>query len=101
CLIVPISNQEVFQPLIRDISSKLRAAGVYARVDDSGASIGKRYARNDELGTPYGCTERDTTDQLIGKVDEVVEVVKDLVFGQLDWEGACKKLPKYTGVQDV
>ncbi|KAG8948559.1 Glycine--tRNA ligase 1, mitochondrial [Tulasnella sp. 408] len=115
CLIVPISNQEVFQPIINDVSSKLRAAGVYARVDDSGASIGKRYARNDELGTPYGCTidfasvqnntmtlrERDTTDQLIGKVDEVVEVVKDLVFGQLDWEGACKKLPKYTGVQDV
>ena len=38
------------------LASKLRAAGVYARVDDSGASIGKRYARNDELGSPYGCT---------------------------------------------
>ena len=27
-----------------------------SRVDDSGASIGKKYARNDELGTPFGCT---------------------------------------------
>jgi glycyl-tRNA synthetase len=25
-------------------------------VDDSSASIGKKYARNDELGTPFGCT---------------------------------------------
>lgn len=25
-------------------------------MDDSGASIGKRYARNDELGTPFGVT---------------------------------------------
>jgi glycyl-tRNA synthetase len=36
--------------------SKLRKGGVFSRVDDSSASIGKRYARNDELGTPYGIT---------------------------------------------
>ena len=35
---------------------KLRKAGVFSRVDDSNTSIGKRYARNDELGTPYGVT---------------------------------------------
>lgn len=34
----------------------MRRLGVASRVDDSGASIGKKYARNDELGTPYGCT---------------------------------------------
>ncbi|KAG8908276.1 Glycine--tRNA ligase 1, mitochondrial [Tulasnella sp. 403] len=115
CLIVPLSSNEVFAPLIRDVSAKFRKAGVAARVDDSSASIGKRYARNDELGTPYGVTidfasvqngtmtlrERDTTDQLIGNVDEVVEIVKELVFGQLDWPGACQRLPVYTGVQDV
>jgi len=37
-------------------ASKLRKAGVFSRVDDSNTSIGKRYARNDELGTPYGIT---------------------------------------------
>jgi glycyl-tRNA synthetase len=26
------------------------------RVDDSGQSVGKRYARTDEIGIPYGCT---------------------------------------------
>jgi len=34
----------------------LRRAGIFSRVDDSNTSIGKRYARNDELGTPYGVT---------------------------------------------
>jgi hypothetical protein len=29
---------------------------VFSRVDDSNTSIGKRYARNDELGTPFGVT---------------------------------------------
>ena len=38
------------------LASKLRKAGVFSRVDDSTASIGKRYSRNDELGTPYGVT---------------------------------------------
>ena len=37
-------------------ATKLRKAGVFSRVDDSNTSIGKRYARNDELGTPYGLT---------------------------------------------
>jgi hypothetical protein len=37
-------------------AAKLRKTGVFSRVDDSNTSIGKRYARNDELGTPYGIT---------------------------------------------
>ena len=37
-------------------AAKFRKAGVSARVDDSNTSIGKRYARNDELGTPFGVT---------------------------------------------
>ena len=37
-------------------ATKLRKAGIFSRVDDSNTSIGKRYARNDELGTPYGVT---------------------------------------------
>ena len=138
-------------------ASRLRKAGVFSRVDDSGASIGKRYSRNDELGTPYGitvdfasahklpsnhpyhfiyhlpsklcltvpslsgscscsfvgvcfvaftegwilCSERDTTDQRIGKIDEVVDVVIELVGGTLDWHGACRRLPAYDGVQAV
>ncbi|KAG2004585.1 glycine-tRNA ligase, variant 3 [Coprinopsis cinerea AmutBmut pab1-1] len=55
-LIVPLSAREEFDPLVQEITAKLRKAGVFSRVDDSNTSIGKRYARNDELGTPYGLT---------------------------------------------
>jgi glycyl-tRNA synthetase len=35
---------------------KLRKAGIFSRVDDSSVTIGRRYSRNDELGTPFGLT---------------------------------------------
>jgi len=115
CLVVPLSSHDSFKPIVSDVSAKLRRAGVLARVDDSSASIGKRYARNDELGTPFGITidfaslqngtmtlrERDTTAQRIGPIDEVIDVVRALVDGTLDWAGACERLPAYDGVQAV
>ncbi|EGN94310.1 hypothetical protein SERLA73DRAFT_188118 [Serpula lacrymans var. lacrymans S7.3] len=114
-LIVPLSAREEFDPLVKEVSSKLRRAGIFSRVDDSNTSIGKRYARNDELGTPFGVTldfasvqnrtmtlrERDTTGQLIGSIDEVIAVVTELVQGGLDWAEACRRLPAYDGIQAV
>jgi len=114
-LIVPLSAREEFDPLVKEVSSKLRKAGVFSRVDDSNTSIGKRYARNDELGTPFGVTldfasvqnktmtlrERDTMDQRIGPIDDVITVVTELVFGNIDWEEACRRLPAYDGVQAI
>lgn len=55
-LIVAISNDPQLTALIHDLTRKLRKLGIASRVDDSGASIGKKYARNDELGTPFGLT---------------------------------------------
>lgn len=55
-LIVPLSSHGDFKPFVRKLSNKLQDIGVSSRVDDSGASIGKRYSRNDELGTPLGIT---------------------------------------------
>ncbi|KII83997.1 hypothetical protein PLICRDRAFT_46789 [Plicaturopsis crispa FD-325 SS-3] len=114
-LIVPLSAREEFDPLVLEVSAKLRKAGVFSRVDDSNTSIGKRYARNDELGTPFGITldfasvqnrtmtlrERDTTDQLIGPIDEVIATVTELVQGSIDWPEAARRLPRYDGVQAV
>ncbi|KZV79854.1 glycyl-tRNA synthetase [Exidia glandulosa HHB12029] len=114
-LIVPLSSNAELAPLVTDVSAKLRRAGIHARVDDSSASIGRRYARNDELGTPYGVTidfasvhkgtmtlrERDTMKQRIGPIDEVIAVVTELIEGSLDWDTACERLPEYSGQQDV
>ncbi|ODN97300.1 glycine-tRNA ligase [Cryptococcus wingfieldii CBS 7118] len=115
CLIVSISQDATLRNKIHEISRQMRKRGIASRVDDSSATIGKKYARNDELGTPFGCTvdfatiqngtmtlrERDSTLQLIGSIEDVVSVVDQLVKGTLDWEGASQKLQSYSGVQDV
>lgn len=45
--------------------------------------------------------ERDTTDQLIGRIENVIDVVIELVYGGLTWEEACGRLEVYDGVQAV
>ncbi|GAA5882585.1 hypothetical protein JCM16303_002058 [Sporobolomyces ruberrimus] len=115
CLIVPLSSNAEFKPLVAKVSQQLRSLGIASRVDDSNASIGKRYARNDELGTPFGVTldfasvkngtmtlrERDTTLQLIGKIEEVIALVNDLCRGSCTWDDARERLPAYSGDQDA
>lgn len=110
-LIVPLSAQAQFAPITRKLSARLRALGIANNVDSSGASIGKRYARNDELGTPLGITidfdtvangsitlrERDSTLQIRGSEDEVVQAVKNLVDGTESWDQITARLPAFTG----
>lgn len=57
-------------------------ADIQTKIDDSGRSIGRRYARSDEIGVPYGITidfqtqedskvtlrERDSMNQVRGNV---------------------------------
>lgn len=109
-LLVPLSNHESFRPLLQRLSVKLRRAGIASKVDDSSASIGKRYARNDELGTPFGITvdfqsvkdssftlrDRDSTKQVRASEDEILQAVKSIVDGDETWEDVRKRLPEFT-----
>ena len=45
--------------------------------------------------------ERDSTAQRIGQVDEVISVIKELCDGSLSWDGACQRLPAYSGEQSL
>jgi glycyl-tRNA synthetase len=110
-LLVPLSTHESFRPLVQRLSAKLRRAGISSKVDDSSASIGKRYARNDELGTPFGITvdfqsvkdntftlrERDTTKQVRGSEDEIIEAIKSILDGVKDWDELLTTLPIFEG----
>lgn len=114
-LVIPISSNDKLAPLVKDVSRRLRSKGIASRVDDSSASIGRRYSRNDELGTPFACTldfaslskgtmtlrERDSTSQRIGPIDDVINVIKNLCDGAITWEKACEILPVYSGEQSV
>jgi len=93
------------------MSLKLRGLGVSSRVDDSSASIGKRYSRNDELGTPLGITvdfqsvkdktytlrDRDSTKQVRADEDTILKAIKALVEGEKKWADVEKELPAFEG----
>jgi glycyl-tRNA synthetase len=108
-VITPLSSNKDFRPHTTTLSQKLRAAHVSTRVDDSSASIGKRYSRNDELGTLLGLTidfqtlvdgtvtlrNRDTTRQVRADMGRVVEACRQIVVGEKSWEDIEGELPRF------
>lgn len=99
CLVAPLSQTEFFKPFSASVLKNLRRRGVSSQIDESGASIGKRYSRNDEIGIPFGITidfqsvkdntvtlrERDSTQQVRLTIDEVADIVYNLVEGNSTW----------------
>jgi glycyl-tRNA synthetase len=55
-MVAPLSNNDVFGPFCKQIGESLRRMGVGNKLDDGSASIGRRYARADELGIPLAIT---------------------------------------------
>ncbi len=102
-------------PLMKKDDLCKKAKGVYdvlkkdfvAEYDDSG-SIGKRYARADEIGTPFAATvdfdsikkndvtvrERDSTRQVRVKIKDLDEVLWKLSRGEIKFEKAGKPVKK-------
>ena len=60
--VLPLSRNADLSPKARDLSAELRSVGWNVDFDDAGA-IGRRYRRQDEIGTPYCVTvDFDTLD---------------------------------------
>ena len=110
-LFVPLSGSDDFRPFLQKLTSRLRRMGISNKTDDTAASIGKRYSRNDELGTPLGITvdfqtvkdktftlrDRDTMTQVRASEDEICAAVKSIVDGEETWEDVARRLPKFEG----
>jgi glycyl-tRNA synthetase len=74
--VMPLSKREPLVELAHKVHDELRPLGL-TQYDETGGSIGRRYRRQDEIGTPYCVTvdfdsledqqvtirERDTTTQ--------------------------------------
>ncbi len=96
----------VKKPEFEDIAKKIiRSLGENWNVSyDKSGSIGRRYARNDEIGTPFCITidgdsvknkdvtirERDTTKQIRVKVSDLKNILKKLLDGEIEFEKAGK-----------
>ncbi|GMM30807.1 glycine--tRNA ligase [Martiniozyma asiatica (nom. inval.)] len=108
-LVVPLMNNEKLNEATKKVKSELRVAQIPFKVDDTGASIGKRYARNDELGTPFGITvdyetiedgsvtlrERDSTKQVRGSLENVIKAVQNITYRGATWEEGTKDLKPF------
>ena len=95
--VLPLLSKGDFVRYAGKVVELLRGAGIYTDYDDSG-SIGRRYRRFDEIGTPFCVTidhqsfeddtvtirDRDTTKQIRVKLDELVDVLKQLLSGDKD-----------------
>ncbi|KZS14907.1 Glycine--tRNA ligase [Daphnia magna] len=110
CSVLPLSNNADFVPYIRQLSRDLTAVDVSNRVDDSSGSIGRRYARTDEIAIPFGITidfdslkephsatlrERDSMGQVRIPLKEIAGVVRDLSYGKMTWTDVEAKYPKF------
>jgi len=113
CSILPLMSKPKIVALIQDIDKKLKRAGVSTRIDSTGQSIGKRYARTDEIGIPFGITidfdtvekelvtlrESLTMKQVQLPLSEVIAVVRDLTSELMTWEDVLAKYPEYESTE--
>ena len=109
-LLVPLSANPELLKLVPALSSKLRAMEISNKVDDSSAAIGRRYARNDEMGTPFGITidfqtitdgsltlrERDSTKQIRASEADILDVLDRLTRGYVQWNEVVSKYGEFT-----
>jgi glycyl-tRNA synthetase len=93
--VFPLMDKDSMGETARDLAADLREAGVDVTYDDSG-NIGRRYRRQDEVGTPYCVTvdyesledgtvtlrDRDTTEQTRVELDELLELLPALRDGE-------------------
>ncbi len=95
--VLPLLSKDEFISVSHEIAAMLKEAGIFTEYDDSG-SIGRRYRRFDEIGTPFCVTidhqtledrtvtirDRDTTKQIRISIDELVPALKELLTAEKD-----------------
>lgn len=97
----PLITDDGLPEKASEIAEKLKDERFSVKYDDSG-SIGRRYARADEIGTPYCLTidyqtmeddtvtirERDSMEQVRTDVDELSRVLRSLLNADIEFEEA-------------
>jgi len=98
--VFPIVKKPEFEKIARGVIEDLRKE--WNVIYDKSGSIGRRYARNDEIGTPYCITvdndsvknkdvtirDRDTTKQIRVKIDVLRNIIRELINKEIKFENA-------------
>ena len=99
--ILPLMDRDVLVKPAKEILDGLRSIGIRVDYDTSG-SIGRRYRRNDEVGTPYCVTidyetleqgtitirDRDSMKQVKLDAQRLIGVLEELLAGDRKFEDA-------------
>ncbi|MDI6859551.1 MAG: glycine--tRNA ligase [Methanocellales archaeon] len=99
--VLPLLSRDGLDEKAREIEHSLRKSGLLVDYDDSG-TIGRRYRRHDEIGTPFAITidhqtledetvtirERDTMRQIRVRIKDLSGVMVGLVAGDVAFENA-------------
>jgi len=115
CSVLPLSNNDEFKPFIKNLTNLLRNLGITFKVDDSSGSIGRRYARTDEISIPFAITvdfdslkephsvtlrERDSMQQVRLELNDLTSYIPQLATGVLTWKDITGKHSILASVKD-
>jgi len=106
-----ISRDDKYTQMMTVMRKRISALGHTYTLDESNASLGKRYSRNDELGIPFACTvdfdsmndscvtlrERDSMKQVRLPATEVGDLLHDLCWGRKQWSDVLGSYPLVQG----
>ena len=96
--VFPLMTRDGLDTIADEITHQLKRKGILAEYDDSGA-IGRRYRRQDEIGTPFAITvdyetkdartvtvrDRDSMKQVRIGIDALPETISALVNGNMQF----------------
>ena len=107
CAVLPISSNQECNVIVDEIAADLMDSDLATRVDKSSATLGRRYARTDELGVPFAVTvdfqtindgtvtlrERDSMKQIRISKEDVTTLIFKIVHSKVTWEQLLLKYP--------
>jgi glycyl-tRNA synthetase len=99
--VFPLMTRDGLEEIARAITDAIKKEGILAEYDDSGA-IGRRYRRQDEIGTPFAITvdydskedgtvtlrERDSMQQIRLPIQDIPETIRKLIKGEMQFSKA-------------
>jgi len=99
--VLPLLTRKELADPAKEIVAKLREKNLLVAYDDSG-TIGRRYRRNDEIGTPYSVTvdydsledktvtirDRDSMRQIRAPIEGIEDVLYELIYRGRSFESA-------------
>ena len=112
--VLPLIGTEELLKFVEPIRKILVQNGVSYKVDDINDSIGRRYARTDEIGVPFGITiddvtpkdntvtfrEMKTMKQIRVPIDDIGEICRNLSNKLCTWDDMLKKYPLFVAKKE-